>query len=276
MRLYGYDGWPAHGGAGQPSSTVSGVRGRARRRGATVLAAAIGSQDRDQQPGRGRDDEAGAEHVQHHDGDGQAGEVLHEADDRLQHLDRRQGGDRPGVTAGGPEREPQPDGEADQQEHQVGVELADLQRVEPVARRARVAGVRARAGDHGAGVEHQPGDGVRRPGERRHAPRWPAATGGWSSRCRNSTATDTIASDSTRWSETTQGLRSVSTVMPPSTAWAGIASAARPTAAAGRAAERRALPGGDEGGHGDRDQHEGQGPVAELDELVRPDRRRAA
>ena len=34
----------------------------------------------------------------------------------------------------GAQREPHPDGEADQQEDEVGVELADLQRVEPVAR----------------------------------------------------------------------------------------------------------------------------------------------
>ena len=34
-----------------------------------------------------------------------------------------------------------------------------------------------------------------------------------------------IAIESSRWSETTHGFRSVSTVMPPSTAWAGIARA---------------------------------------------------
>ena len=45
---------------------------------------------------------------------------------------------------------------------------------------------------------------------------------GWSMRRRNSTARAMIASELSRWKETTQGLRSVSTVMPPMIAWAGM------------------------------------------------------
>ena len=213
---YGYDGWPVHGGTGQPSSiSVLGSPPEPVSR----LATARG---RDQ-PGRGRDHERGAEHVQHDDGDGQAGEVLHEADGRLEHLDRGQRGDRAGVAAGAPAARTTSRRQADQQEHQVGVELAELQRVQPVARRARVAGVRARAGHDGAGVEDQPGDGVRRPAERRqHAP------GGRGRRVVEAVQEEHGDGDDRqrqdRWSDTTHGLRSVSTVMPPSTAWAGIAS----------------------------------------------------
>ena len=41
----------------------------------------------------------------------------------------------------------------------------------------------------------------------------------------SSTATPMIAIEQSRWKETTQGFRSVSTVMPPMTAWAGMPSA---------------------------------------------------
>ena len=65
---------------------------------------------------------------------------------------RRASGVAPTARSG----EQQADGQPDEQEHQVGVQLADLQRVQAVARRVRVAGVRAGAGDHGADVQHQP------------------------------------------------------------------------------------------------------------------------
>ena len=152
-----YDGWPAHGGAGQPSSTsgrcrpVRGPRPAARwrtRRRAPRRACAASTTT------TGRPVKYCTKPTPAWSTSTAASAVTGR-----------------GVGAGGPQREPHPDREADQQEHQVGVQLAELQRVEPVARRARVAGVRARAGDDGADVEHQPGDGVGRPGERRqHAP----------------------------------------------------------------------------------------------------------
>ena len=71
--------------------------------------------------------------------DRQVGEVLDEPDRALGELDRREHGGRTAVA--GRRRSPrsanqQADGEPDEQEHQVGVELADLERVEAVARRA--------------------------------------------------------------------------------------------------------------------------------------------
>ena len=47
-----------------------------------------------------------------------------------------------------------------------------------------------------------------------------------------------IASETSRWSETTHGLRSVSTVIPPITAWAGMP---RPMTRAIRIRSRRPL-----------------------------------
>ena len=78
----------------------------------------------------------GAEHVEADQDDGEVGEVLHEADGALGDLDAEQHGDGAAgrrVAADGHQREQQAEGEPDEQEDQVGVELAQLERVEAVA-----------------------------------------------------------------------------------------------------------------------------------------------
>ena len=117
------------------------------------------------------------------------------------------------------------------------MELAELERVEAVARGVGVTGVRAGAGDHGADVEHHPG---RRRTSSRPAPTSRPARRGRAAGGRAGAGTapraPTIASESSRWNETTHGLRSVSTVMPPITAWAGMP---RPSTSASRRRSRR-------------------------------------
>ena len=59
--------------------------------------------------------------------------------------EQAQDGRAGGPVTGGDHGEQQADRESDEQEHQVGVQLAHLQRVEAVALGVRVAGVRARS-----------------------------------------------------------------------------------------------------------------------------------
>ena len=91
------------------------------------------------------------------------GEVLHVADDALRQLDDQQvaGGaaDAAGGVGGG-QRHEQRDGEPDEQEDDVGVQLADQLRVEAGAAGRRVTAVRAAAGDDGA--DHLDGGDCRR------------------------------------------------------------------------------------------------------------------
>ena len=63
----------------------------------------------------------------------------------------------PGGGVGRVQRHEQRDGEPDQQEDEVGVQLADQFRVEAGASRFRVAAVRAAAGDDGPDRQHGPG-----------------------------------------------------------------------------------------------------------------------
>ena len=90
---------------------------------------------------------------------GQVGEVLHEPDQSLGQLDEP--GGRATAAAGRVRPATRsaitsPTVRPTKQEHESAWSLGDLQRVEPVARGLDVAGVRARAGDDGAEVEHDP------------------------------------------------------------------------------------------------------------------------
>ena len=222
-----------------------------------------------------RRDQRGAEHVQADEHDRQVGEVLHEADapcSTSTSSQRRAGRGRVGRRRRA-EREQQPDGEADQQEDQVGVELAELQRVEPVARRVASPACGPEPVTTVPSVEHQPRS-TANVGQASAHDR-PRAHGG---RRRvvepvqeQHREPDRSPASSSRWNDTTHGLRSVSTVIPPSTAWAGMPSASttdEPQQVAAADVRQR----GHEGGHRDRDQHEGQRPVAELDRRVHVER----
>ena len=134
------------------------VRRRSRR--CSGLFAAWG--DGQQQPDRRGPHQAGAEHVQQHDGPGQPGEVLHEPDDALAQLDQQQQRGRAGDPQRRAERaqpEPHRQGQPDEPEDGVGVQLGDRLRVEARAGGLGVAGVRPAAGDDGAEHEHGGGHG---------------------------------------------------------------------------------------------------------------------
>ena len=142
----------------------------------------------------------------------------------------------------------------------------------PLRGGVRVAGVRAGAGDDGADVQHRPGGGERRPGQRGDRRAAGAGGGGCVEPPQEQHGqTPMIASEQSRWSETIHGFRSVSTVMPPITAWAGMPSAddqrqRAQVAAAGAASAATNVR------DRDRDQHEGEHPVAELDRRVDAER----
>src|SRR6185312_15934511 len=109
----------------------------------------------------GDGDQRRTQHVQQDDGDRQAGEVLDVADDALRQLDDQEVAGRPADPAGRVgrvERDEQGDGQPDQQEDDIGVQLADQLRVEPDAARLRVAAVGPAPGDHGADGQHGSGD----------------------------------------------------------------------------------------------------------------------
>ncbi len=114
----------------------------------------------DHHPGRRRSDQRRAEQVEADQHDGEVGEVLHEPDQPLGQLHAEQRPGRPGRV-----HDHQRHGQTDEQEHEVRVQLGEQERVEAVARDVDIAGVRTGAGDDGAEVEHDPGDGVRGPGE---------------------------------------------------------------------------------------------------------------
>ena len=87
----------------------------------------------------------------------------------------------------------------------------------------------------------------------------------------NAYAAAITAIEARKWQPTTQGLRSVSTVIPPTTAWAGMPSpASRPTAVPAGAGAGCCRGRQHEAGHGDQREDEGQHPVAELDHPVDP------
>ena len=140
-------------------------------------------------------------------------------------MGRAPGGDR---HVEEPDDQHRREAQAEEQEDQVGVQLGYRARVEPVARGVGAAGVRTAAGDHGPDVEHGP------PGEEhRPPPATPRGRGRGSRRGRrrrargravhpaSTTAVPTMAREISRWNETIQGFSSVSTVIPPTTAWAG-------------------------------------------------------
>ena len=82
--------------------------------------------------------------------DRQVGGVLDEADQRLDDDHAQQHLQRPRHPVGRADGEEEADGQAEEQEHGVGVQLAHVARVQTVAGDVDVAGVRTRAGDDGA------------------------------------------------------------------------------------------------------------------------------
>ena len=168
------------------------------------------------------------------------------------------------------QREPRRHRQADQQDHQVGVQLGDhCAGLEPGAVGLLVAGVRAAAGDDGADDQHGRGDAERRSGRACAAGRGTVAPPG--RRPRRARASSAYAAamtpiESRKWQATTHGLRSVSTVMPPSTAWAGMPASTprgqRDHAAGGAAAGAAALTSTTSGQDADDD---GEHAVGELD-----------
>ena len=98
----------------------------------------------------------------------------------------------------------------------------------PVRAAGLVAGVRPAAGDHGAQREHHREDADdRRTSQVQLPPSGPGGAGGRgpsgrAARQASATVTAMIAIESRKWAATVHGLSPVSTVTPPSTAWAGM------------------------------------------------------
>ena len=208
---------------------------------------------------------------------GHVQEVLRVADDALRRARRRAARRAARRTAGAArdrvhQRE-QADGQADRAPSRRRRAAA------PSTRRASpmrctlplascVAGVRAAAGDDRADRQDGRGDGDGDPREPARAHRRAARRRGAASRAAATTAakvTAMIAIDSRKCSATSHGLRSVSTVMPPSTACAGMPSERQrrqPALASLRASATSQVATAID------DEDEGQLPVGELDDAV--------
>ena len=119
-------GRPAHARRGAPRRCLS-ARSLARNGPWLTARRARRVADREERPGHAGRHQRGAEQVEADEDDGQVGGVLDEADDALRELDAEQDGDGATGDAGAPaasSAKQQADGQADEQEHQVGVQLA--------------------------------------------------------------------------------------------------------------------------------------------------------
>ena len=135
----------------------------------------------------------------------------------------------------------------------------------------RVARVRARAGDDGAEGQHDGADAGGDPGQQRDLAAHQRGGGGVAlagALHQQRRQHDDHASRAGSGSATVAGCRWVSTVMPPSTAWATTPSSGRKDSSAQRAALRRPAPDGEDDEDGGDADHGGQRAVAELDQLV--------
>ena len=199
----------------------------------------------------------------------EVGEVLREADRALGEFDRPAAirlRAAPLGRAGGLEREEDADGQPDQQEDEVGVELADAARAQPVAGGLLVAGVRARPGHNGAErraparqPRRSPAQATRRPAGRsaRRAGPFRRCGAGRRPTARPSQATQQVQA-------TIQGFRSVRTVSRRSRPGAGCRGRA-PSRARAASGGRPIAHHGDPGDDRDGCEDEGEHPVAELD-----------
>ena len=137
-----------------------------------------------------------------------------------------------------------------------------------------VSGVRPAAGHQGS----QDDDGDRQTASTQASARSSRRTTTWRGpegspdRCHRAKAAAMMPTDSSRWAPTTSGLRPVSTDRPPSAACPKMPATTKRGQRHESPATRFVAPHRQDGRHqrgtGDGDQREGQGAVAELDELV--------